>query len=110
MNFERGKDPAEALRIGKFKEIKKGDYFQVRFRYRRSCPEYYPLQGKEKQGIPADARAIEDEDENMWGTKNVKCIINTIPHEKFIAYWSRKENCWIVGDGDYNKTDDTGPR
>ena len=111
MHFQRGKDPAEALKIGKFSEIKKGDYFHVRFRERRSCTEYYSLQKNEREGIPADARAKDDEQINFAGRRVVHCVVNTIAHETFTAGWSRKEKCWIIGvvEDESKYTDDTGP-
>ena len=113
MNFERGKSPAETMKIGKFQEIKKGDYFYVRFRIRESLPQYYELQKKEREGIPADAHAKDDEQEYFaTGGRMVRCVVNTIPHEEFKAFWLEKEKCWVVG-GRWRTprfTDDTGPR
>lgn len=110
LKFQRGKDPKESLRIGNFREIQKGDYFHVRFRVRKSRPEYYPLQKNEREGIPADARALDDESLNFTGRRVVHCVVNTIAHETFIAGWSRKEKCWIIGPVKDNVTDDTGPK
>ena len=112
MRFERGKDPAEALGIGKFQEIKKGTYFRVRFRDGFSRPEFYEAQKKEREGIPAEARALDDEQTNIWGSRSVRCIVNTIPHHQFTAGWSNKEKCWIIGPIEDGRryTDDTGPR
>ena len=111
MNFERGKSPAESMGIGKFSKIKKGDFFHVRFRERWSRPAYYPLQRNEKKKIPADARALDDEQINFAGRRVVHCIVNTIPHEQFTAGWSKKEKCWIIGavEDESKYTDDTGP-
>lgn len=109
LKFQRGKDPKEGLRIGNFREIQKGDYFHVRFRERKSCPEYYPLQKNEKEGIPSDARALDDESLNFSGRRIVHCIVNTILNENFIAVWSEKEKCWIIGFREKRYTDDTGP-
>lgn len=110
MQFERGNDPKESLRIGGYKEITKGTYFRVRFRDRRSRPDFYPIQQREKEGIAADALAKDSEHINSDGIKIVHCIVNRIPHEQFTAFWSVKEKCWIVGRVEYTKTYDTGPR
>lgn len=109
MRFERGIDPKEGMSIGNHAEIKAGAYFHVRFRERKSCPAYYEYQRREKEGIPADAWAKDDEQINFAGRRVVHCIVNGIPHETFTAGWSRKEKCWIIGPVRDNVTDDTGP-
>ena len=110
MRFERGKNPKEYLKIGKYREINAGTYFHIRFRDKRKHPNYLAVQKREQEGIPADALAKDDERRNLDGKRIVHCIVNTIPHEEFTAWWSEKEKCWIVSRVEYRKTDDTGPK
>ena len=106
MNFERGGDPKDALKIGKkFRKIEKGDKFTVEFRLRRSCPEFYPLQ---KQKIII-VKAIEDEQSAQWDltpeedcSKTVKVVIPNHPERPnvfghFHADYLRTAQKWVIG-------------
>jgi len=100
MNFERGKDVKSALGIGGHRSnIKAGDYFFVRFRIRESHPAYYEYQKREREGKFAEAYAREEVVGLVEGKhiKNlVKCIVNGIRGEEFIAFWEEDENCWVI--------------
>jgi hypothetical protein len=106
MNFERGKDPKEAMGISKKYAnipVKTGDTIFVEFLLRKSCPEYYPLQ-RQNWVI---ARAVRDESIDYADTINnecgrsVKCFIKGVSGY-FMAFWhptnDDKKTRWIIDD------------
>jgi len=61
MNFERGIDPKQSLDIGlnhKGRIPEEGRSFLVQFLLKKSCPEFYPLQEKQRRGEPIVAICI----------------------------------------------------
>ena len=75
--FQRGLDPKEAMDIGLFKKIKKGDHFFVK---------RYSTDSMEKNTI-----ALEDEKETETYERYVK-ILN------WFATFDKNKNCWFWGD------------
>ena len=61
MNFERGIDPKKSLDIGlnhNGRIPEEGRSFLVQFLLKKSCPEFYPLQEKQRRGEPIVAICI----------------------------------------------------
>ena len=88
MNFERGQDPHESLKIGKYrdiKDIKPGERLPIEFRLRLSCPEYYPLQRQK----------------NIWATVirtqfgSIKCRIKDV-EGYFYAIYDKNKKVWAI--------------
>jgi hypothetical protein len=100
MNFQRGQDPIRALDIGmnvRHPEI--GQKFNVRFRLRTSCPDYYPLQRQEKAGNPVIAIAVSY---SKYSSDNMECIIMDLQdrpdplNKGFFAEWIEEVGCWAI--------------
>lgn len=96
MRFERTGNVKKVLGIGPYQKLERGSYFYVRFRIRESSPRYYKFQEIERDGNSAHARAMEDERTLGSVYRNVRCIVNGIPHETFVAFWEDDEECWII--------------
>ena len=102
MNFERGIDPKKSLDIGlnhNGRIPEEGRSFIVKFLLRKSCPEFYPLQEKQRKGEPIVAicighpRLIYD----PFDFKPHKFIKCRIGEEEFIS--SMNENGdWEIND------------
>jgi len=102
MNFERGKDPIKSLNIGmdyRNRTPQVGSPFLVHFRLRKSCPEYYPLQNKEKNGESIIAICLKEPSTIYYNPytfeplPGMKCRIGDDPDMEFHAtqdaegYW-----------------------
>ena len=93
MNFTRGKDPQESLKIGKYRDtsnLKSGDRIPAEFKLRLSCPEYYPLQ---RQKIVW--ATIIDISRLAYGNKILKCQIKDL-EGYFYARYDGVKKTWII--------------
>jgi hypothetical protein len=105
MSFERGQEVKKAVGLGlNIRYPKKGQAFFIRFKMKKSCPEYYPLQEKERNEISIVAVALEDsrmiyEPFDFQPLDFIKCIIPEANPDPFSAKYSEKNKCWVISDG-----------
>jgi len=100
MNFERGIDPKKAISIGLNAPPQVGKKILVRFKSQGEKEGYKKCMELEKQGKPVLAlvKGIKPDHYDPFTfdliSNRLICIINGIPHAKFIVDWNEEEQYW----------------
>lgn len=89
INFERGLEPKEAMKIGSFKKIKKGDVFLIK-------DPYIFVAKKDKMQL---AIANNDEEENTIISRELckRFVPVEIYGKDWFVTFDEDEKCWKLG-------------
>ncbi len=97
VNFKRGQDPKDAMNIGRFREIKKGEEFYAIFKFRRSNNSAGYHNDVLHDLFGTTVTCIATIDERGHNGRSTEAIVEETGNSNtWLVNWDDHRNEWII--------------